>query len=102
MLGLLESLADGRVRSHQELVKIAMLTMVQKKSCASAAWAEEMAGGRKNRTVSPPRIPCPMTAPRAETPSQRSQRRGSTRHHQKASTMLSKTTNDANIPSPHF
>ena len=48
-----------------------MATTAQKIVCASVACAVEIDHGRKFRTVSPPRIPWPMTAARAVQPSTR-------------------------------
>src|SRR5216684_2909967 len=46
---------------HCRPVNRAITTAMQKNVWASAAWAEEIAGGRYNRTVSPPRIPCAIS-----------------------------------------
>src|SRR6266853_5240919 len=64
---------------HCRPVNRATTTAMQKNVWASAAWAEEIAGGRYNRTVSPPRIPCAITVPTAASAKIRSQRRFSTR-----------------------
>ena len=88
--GAVSAIVNFRMRPlHQELVKTAMATTVEKNSCASVACAAETGGGWNMRTVMPPRIPCAMTPPRAAKPSHRIQGRFSALHSQTANTIVS-------------
>ena len=68
----------------------AIATARQKNVWARAAWADEMGGGRKKRTVRPPRTPWAITVAMAPHPSIRIQRRFSARHVQTARTIVSR------------
>src|SRR5579863_6064074 len=68
---------------------MAMATAMQKNVCATAACAEETQGGWNSSTVSPPRIACVITVPRAATPSHFIQRRRSANHVQVAMEIVS-------------
>ena len=70
----------------------AIVTVRQKRICARLACAIEIAFGRYQSTVMPPRIPWRMTAPSARYPSRRTHRRGSARPSQIASTTIRNPT----------
>jgi hypothetical protein len=74
---------------------MAMATAMQKNVCPTAAWAEETQGGWNKRTVSPPRIACVMTVPKAATPSHFIQRRRSANQVQVAMEIVSSTMDPA-------
>src|SRR5262245_58072898 len=76
-------------------VNNAIETIKQKKISASAACAVDTAGGRKNRTVTPPRMPCAITAPNAAAPVRRTQPAVLAVHNQTTSTTVRKPTPDA-------
>jgi len=85
----------GTSSTHLRPVNIAMTTEMQKNVCATAAWAEETHGGWNNRTVSPPRIACVITVPRAATPSHFIQRRRSANQVHAAIEIVSSTMEPA-------
>ena len=80
--------------------KNAMLTLMERKISASAAWEIEIGFGRRNRTVSPPRSPWTITAPSAAQPRVRRNGFGSRRCSQKAWTSVMKPTVVAIIRCP--
>ncbi len=73
-------------------VKTARLTVVQKKSWASVAWAAETARGRLSFTVNPPSKPCAITANKATKPNRRTQRRFSFRNRKTTKPIVNKPT----------
>src|SRR5438309_1827904 len=89
---LFSAKSAGAVSIQLRELKSAMLTTTQKKLCASVACALDIHHGRKKRTVRPPSTPCAITVPSATTPSHFIQRRGSERHVQIASTIVSSPT----------
>ena len=88
--------SSGARRSYRERhpgeVKTARPTTSAKNSCANPAWLIEIGGGKKYMTVSPPSIPCAMTAARAIQPRRRTHRRDSVRESQTASPIVSMPT----------
>src|SRR5258705_6164491 len=82
----------ARFRCQLGVVTTARLTVVQKNSCASVAWAAETASGSISFTVSPPSSPWAITASNANTASRRTQRRSSFFQRQIVSTIVSRPT----------
>jgi hypothetical protein len=69
--------------------------VAHKNNSARAACAVEIAGGRKNRTVKPPRSPWAITVLSATTPNQRSQRGTRAIHNQQTRAIVRAPTHDA-------
>ena len=68
---------------------------MQKKVCATAAWAVEIAGGRKWRTVIPPNTVCATMVPSAPSAKVFIQRRRSASQVQTAIAEVSRIVNPA-------
>ena len=78
----------------------ASVTVRPKKICARPAWLTDTASGRRYITVMPPSTPCSTTAPSATKPRRRTHRRGSTRHSQITTPIVSKPDGGRDQPVP--
>src|SRR6516165_8728602 len=84
---------DGTSSTHLRLVNRAIETAIEKKVCATAAWAVETMGGCRKSTVNPPNTAWAITVAKAAKASFRNQERRSTTHVQRAMAKV-RTTSD--------
>src|SRR5208282_4436526 len=85
----------NRQQGQSEKSGAALVEFGARLVCDTAACALETGAGRKNKTVSPPRMPCTMTVASAARPRRRSQWRFSAIQVQTAKMMVSSPVNSA-------